>query len=323
MCKISIAMAAYNEKVEYLDAAVRSILTQTYEDFEFIIVLDNPNNIVLKEKLLSYELEDKRIHVIINETNIGLAMSLNKAMGIAKGDYIARMDADDVAMPERLERQLAFMEEHPEIDILSINKILIDEKGDVLAKGGALPTNCKQIGKVLQYGNIIVHPGVLMRSTSIKKVGGYRDFPVTQDLDLWLRVIDAGMTIAILDEYLMYYRINSQSVSFAKAYRQTVIEKYILELSAERKKSGTDSFSKENLLLYLDKYWVNDESRNKRFQEARSTFEEARIALKNKQIVKGIWCMILAMKDPFMRWQIKRIVICSIMKSRVGEKIFG
>ncbi len=102
-------MSTYNETVEELKKAIDSILTQTFKNFEFIIILDNPQNYEHKKVINEYLSKDKRIIFLINESNIGLAASLNEGIENAKGDYIARMDADDISMPNRLEKEYNYL----------------------------------------------------------------------------------------------------------------------------------------------------------------------------------------------------------------------
>lgn len=102
---VSVVMAIYNEPVEWMRQAIDSILYQSFKDFEFIIINDNPIRVENKEILDEYSAKDSRVIVVLNEENIGLTKSLNKGLAIASGEYIARMDADDIAMPERLRMQ--------------------------------------------------------------------------------------------------------------------------------------------------------------------------------------------------------------------------
>lgn len=106
MEKISVIMSTFNEKLEWVKEAIDSIINQTYRNIEFIIIVDNPNNIELKNMLEQYCIEDDRIKIIVNEFNIGLVKSLNKALKICSGEFIARMDADDISVKYRLEKQL-------------------------------------------------------------------------------------------------------------------------------------------------------------------------------------------------------------------------
>ena len=126
--EISVIMSVYNG-MPYLQEAVKSILNQTYKDFEFIIVDDASTDDSLK---YLKGINDKRIKILSNEKNLGLAVSLNKALNAARGEYIARMDADDISKPERLHIQLNFMELNPQIDICGSFVSVIDENGKLV-----------------------------------------------------------------------------------------------------------------------------------------------------------------------------------------------
>src|SRR5690606_3913282 len=112
---VSVIMSVYNEPEIWLAESIDSILSQTYKEFEFFIVNDNPENLTLAKVLQLYEDNDSRVRIIKNEVNIGLTKSLNKALSLVKGKYIIRMDADDVSLPQRFEKQVTFMEENPNI----------------------------------------------------------------------------------------------------------------------------------------------------------------------------------------------------------------
>ena len=115
---ISVLMSVYHEPIDWLALSVDSILNQSFSDFEFIIIVDDPNNQEAINYIRQKEEEDNRIVLLINEENVGLTKSLNKGLKIAKGNYIARMDADDISYPERFEKQFTFMESHPSVILL-------------------------------------------------------------------------------------------------------------------------------------------------------------------------------------------------------------
>ena len=125
---ISVIMSTYNETAGELHGSINSILKQSYQDMEFIIINDNPERDDLKEILKSYENSDARISVIENKKNIGLAASLNAGIKKAKGEYIARMDADDISLPHRLEKELDFLKKN-DLDLVSCFVIRMDEDG--------------------------------------------------------------------------------------------------------------------------------------------------------------------------------------------------
>ena len=128
--KISVIMACYNEEKEWVRESINSILGQSFDDFEYIIVLDNPNNKLLRDYLEEIKKIDDRIKLIINDKNEGLVSSLNKAIKYSTGEYIARMDSDDISMNNRLEIQYEYLENNPEISLISSKAIIINENGE-------------------------------------------------------------------------------------------------------------------------------------------------------------------------------------------------
>lgn len=317
MPTISVIMGVYKERPDYLEQAIESILHQTYSDFEFLIVLDDPGNAALLHILKCYETEDSRIRVLVNDRNIGLALSLNRAIFAAQGIYLARMDADDISLPDRFLKQADFMDEHPEVSVLGTNKIVIDEEGKEYSKGSPLPSSPEGTAKTLKYANIMVHPSVMMRKDDIDKIGGYRDFPTSQDYDLWSRLLTAGMKICNLDDYLIKYRINSSGVTMGKSYKQALVGRYIRALEKERISTGatSDSFSRNNLELYLEKNNVSDPSEARKYQEARALLENGRAELKRHHFLSGTLMLLSAgKKHPLMRPLLLRQIMSVLVK---------
>lgn len=245
---ISVVMSIFNEKAVWIEEAVNSILFQTYSDFEFIIVVDNP---LIPEDIRKYieekRKQDPRIVVLYNETNMGLALSLNRGISVAKGNYIARMDADDIALPQRFQCEIDYLEEH-DVDMVSTNAVIIDEKSCELRKRESSPENPMPF---LMYSNNIVHPSVMIRSDVLHKVGGYRNFKRSQDYDLWLRLMTAGYQLRTLDAYLMKYRVRTSSITKEGRLEQYYINIYQKKLYNERVRNGRDSFSEDRLKKYL------------------------------------------------------------------------
>lgn len=180
---ISVIMSVYNEKSIYVEKAIDSILNQTYSDLEIVIVLDSPDNETLLKILKEYTHKDTRVKLLINDKNIGLAMSLNRAIEVAHGEYLARMDADDISKPERLERELEYLINNG-LDVVSCVADKIDENGNVWGEIKPFNNRPEVIKDILEIQNVIIHPTVLMRTDIIKSVGGYRNFPSCQDYDL-------------------------------------------------------------------------------------------------------------------------------------------
>ena len=180
--KISVIMSVYNGE-KYLREAIESIFNQTFTDFEFIIVNDGSADGSL-DIIRSYD--DDRIRLIDNEQNIGLTKSLNKALRFAEGEYIARQDADDVSLPNRLERQVNYLEKHPETAVLGTSVYLINENGKTIAKTIAL---ARPTLKDLHKGNQFTHGSVIFKKHVIAELGGYNEsLKYVQDYELWLRI---------------------------------------------------------------------------------------------------------------------------------------
>lgn len=271
MALISVLMSVYNEPLEWLEKAVDSILSQTVQDFEFIIVIDNPD---LADDRLSFlqsvSTSDKRIILLKNSENLGLARSLNIALNKASGEYIARMDADDISFSERFKVELDYFNLH-KTDMVSSLRVNIDENGRIL--GQSLPKKGSP-EKLLPIANYIVHPSVMIKTSCITDLGGYRNFASSQDYDLWLRMLTKGYSITVLNEPLIYYRIRSNSVTSRKKMTQYYTSVYQKKLYYERRKKGTDSYSEENLEKYLKGKRIT-ESRNTRFFTAKNRMDTA------------------------------------------------
>src|SRR5690606_16861288 len=135
---------------------------QTYTHFELIIIVDNPDSKRLLSLLRVYEAQDKRVCLIKNEINIGLTRSLNRALLLAKGKYIVRMDADDISLPKRMKKQIRFMEEHPSVVLCGTQADIID-KHDKVIGGKSFPTLHHTIYKKLLFNNQMVHSAWCVR----------------------------------------------------------------------------------------------------------------------------------------------------------------
>ena len=273
---ISVIMSVYNEELNWLKEAVASVLNQTYADFEYLIIIDNPH---LNEEAVSYlkkiDKEDSRVHLHFNKKNIGLMNCLNKGIGMARGEYIARMDADDISVPDRLEKEKNYLELNG-LDMVSSNRIDIDEKGRII---GRSHNERKKPEKHLPYTNFIVHSSVLIRTEVLKALGGYREFYNSEDYDLWLRMLSSGYKIGIIEEPLILYRIRLTSMSLKNRLESYYITKYQQNLFWERIKKGEDSFSKSNFKAYMEKKDLSERNKNRYsiFREKMDTaIEQAR-----------------------------------------------
>lgn len=321
MYEVSVIMSTYNEKKEELEKAINSILMQTFKNFEFIIILDNPNNVEHIKIINNFLYKDDRIKFFINKENIGLARSLNKGIEIANCKYIARMDADDISLPERLEKEYRILEKDKSIDIVSTNKICINENDIEIEKSNDLPENDKQIKQILKYMSIIVHPTVMFRKDKIDKIGKYRNFSAAQDYDLWLRAVSSNLKFHIINEYLIKYRIRDNNVSNTNPLKQWIIHEYIYKLYKQRAKQGTDSFSIENVDRYLKKNKVYEIKSIEKFKKGMKNIEKCKKNLKEKNILISIHYLLRAL---FSHKKIKNIIFnysLSYYYKRKGKNI--
>ena len=207
---ISVVMSVCNGSA-YLPQAVESILAQSWCDFEFIIIDDGSTDGTL-DILRTYESKDTRIHVVSRE-NTGLTRALNEGISRARGQFIARMDADDIAEPSRLDLQIGYLQAQPECVAVGCSLLLTDPDGDPLAEEESPLTHDQIVAKLRCGIGSLPHPTAVIRRDALNSVGGYREsFLCAQDLDLWLRLAEVG-SLANLPQALLRYRLHPESVT--------------------------------------------------------------------------------------------------------------
>ncbi|MBB6400904.1 hypothetical protein HNP92_000189 [Methanococcus maripaludis] len=227
--KISVIMAIYNEKEEYLKKAIESILNQTYENFEFIIILDNPLNSNAKNTVLNYKKKDERIIFLENDNNIGLAESLNNGIGIASGEYIARMDSDDISVKTRFQKQIEYLSNNPDVDLLFSWTRFIDEKDGYVDDFRPSNKYCSNLKKYFFEKDLFVHPTLMAKSQVIKNLMYNPNFKYSQDLDLWIRCITKNLNFSIFEETLLEYRVVTNSLDY-HIFKQKKGSKYTFKV---------------------------------------------------------------------------------------------
>lgn len=208
-------MSVYNGE-KYLREAIESILNQTFRDFEFIIVNDGSTD-KTEDILDECAKKDSRIRIIKNEKNIGLTKSLNKAIRAAKGKYIARMDADDISLPERLKAQMLVMEKRKKNGVIGCDVIIIDEDGNEIKKVMIPRIN---LNNYLKKKNCLAHGSLFILKKTLQDVGNYNDkMFFAQDYDLLLR-ISTKYDISFARDFLYKLRRTKDSISHKKHYSQ-------------------------------------------------------------------------------------------------------
>lgn len=275
---VSVIMAAYHEAPQIVSKAIESVLNQTFLDFELVIVLDDPDNKDLQGLLYQYASHDSRIVLLVNERNIGLASSLNKALQIAKGEFICRMDADDISISNRIEQQLHYLN-RKEYDLIGGYVNLIDENGDFLYSVTNLPIDSKDVHTALKYNNCVPHPTWFGRKEVFSE--GYRNIPLCEDYDFLLRATMHGAKIGNLDYIVLNYRQTSNSISRNSLFRQ-----YLFQVFLSRCYSAGNVAKIDDAIKYVDNHYSR--LSDSRYCEANRLFNAGITGLHEKHYFPAI-----------------------------------
>lgn len=184
---VSIIMSTFNEPISYIEKSIDSILEQTYDKIQLILINDNPNRKDLSDFLYEKSIKHNEIKYLINKENVGLVKSLNKGIEEADGFYIARMDADDISKKERISFQVAYLENN-NLDLVGSNVIKIDESENEIGFIN-VPTENYEIIKLNKYGSCLLHPTWLGKKSVFKSLNGYRNIYSCEDYDFITRAI--------------------------------------------------------------------------------------------------------------------------------------
>ncbi len=198
---VSVMMAEYNTDLNYLKESIESILNQTFNNFEFIIIDDCGRNDL---RALAKEYGDDRLRIIKNSENKGLVYSLNKAIKEARADYLVRMDTDDIAELDRIEKLYDFITKNPEHAVVGSRAMEFSEDGDI----GVISRPGEKNKLSLVRGDGPVHPTVIMKKEAVQSVDGYPDFRRAEDFALWAELLIHGYRIYITPDVLLRYRVN-------------------------------------------------------------------------------------------------------------------
>lgn len=224
MVKVSIIIGVYNGG-KTLNRAIDSLMNQTFQDFEIVLCDDNSKD-NSREIIETYKNQfPTKVKCVFNETNMTLAGALNQCLAVAEGEYIARMDQDDFSYIERLEKQVQFLNLHPEIACLG-SAITVDDGTNTQTSRHcpAIPT----LNILLKGGYAFFHPVIMIRKSILDQLGGYRNDPscnLCEDLDLWYRFFIAGYQGANLEELLLLYAESQNDFTKRKFERGLLVFK--------------------------------------------------------------------------------------------------
>lgn len=276
--KVSVIMSVYNEEM-YLRLALESILTQTFADFELIIVNDGSSDGT--EEIIR-SCRDPRIR-LVNQENSGLTKSLNRALSLARGDYIARMDGDDISERERFSRQVAFLDRHRNVGIIGNFAYRMDENGHRCGIY-SYPTESNDIKKMLLSSCPMCHSSIMFRRDCIERIGPYREkVGPTEDLDLYFRISE-HFDMANIPEPLHSYRIRPEGITIRRRFDQMRYDKLVRLMAEQRRQTGRDrldDMTEVEIAQLLDQYLPRNP------QNERNVFHSSCIHLAEVSYVTG------------------------------------
>jgi|SRR5579859_3710667 len=240
--RVSVALPVWNAEA-FLSKAIESILSQTLADLELVVVDDGSTD-ATAEILEDFQARDPRIRVH-RQANSGFVDAVNAALALCSADYVARMDADDIAVGDRLERQCQFLEHHPEVGIVGGTVVVIDAAGIAL-NTWRVPESDRQLRAALQHTNPFCDPAVVVRRSALRSVGTYRRaFGPSADYDLWLRISERYQ-LGALAAPVLRYRWHASQLSTRDVHTQLLGLVAARQASRLRSTNGTDPFDHAN-----------------------------------------------------------------------------
>lgn len=244
---VSVLMSIYKENITKVSLAVDSIRNQTYRNLEIVIMLDYPEHEEMKGYLKELSGEEPRLKYYVNEKNLGLLESLNLGIGLCGGDFICRMDEDDIAEADRIEKQLVFMEKN-RLDLVGSYTRVMDMEGKMTGEVRRFPGTHKYLCQYLRYANAAPHPTWLVRKEVYEKLRGYRNIPCADDYDFLIRVYLNGYKMGIVKEPLLRYRINQKGMTQKNIASQKIVSLYLARQAVRKR-----IFSVDNIAEYRKK----------------------------------------------------------------------
>jgi len=316
---VSVITPVYNRE-KYLVKCIESILNQTYENFEFIIIDDNSSDLTVNI-IKDYLLRDSRIKFLENNKNLGATLSFNRGLDIAKGKYIARMDSDDISFPDRFKKQVDIFESWHDLEVLGTGAVLIDHKENEIGRK-QFPSNFKKISNIIKTGVPVFDPSVMMRSSTLKEINGFDNrLAPADDYHLWLTLFKQKKIISNIDDYLIKYRLHDSNLSKVASREQ--LQKSFLALKIYNSNFSTDEFfnQKNHLDLtsfeeLLIKYWDGSNTNKEgSIRIIKEYFSSKEYKLKNNEIkVLTLLKGLLKKKSFSFLWYLSKFLFIKFLK---------
>lgn len=223
MIPYSVLMTVYRvDNPSYVKTSIESIIKQTHQSNDFVIVEDGSLPEDLEQVICSYEANHPEIHVLRLSQNVGLGKALNEGLPLCKNELIARMDSDDISMPDRCEKQVKAFMDDPELDIVGCPvKEFVGTPNNVVGQR-LVPLDNKSIHKYVRRRDPFNHPTVMYRKSKVMEYGPYGDYRKNQDTDLWIKLLSKGGCKAInIDEFLLMFRFDEGTFRKRKSWTNT------------------------------------------------------------------------------------------------------
>lgn len=299
MVDISVLMCIHSEEEEWLIESIESVLSQSYSNFEFIIVNDNPSREINKKILEYYSLKDLRISVINNEINLGLTKSLNIGLRRTKGKYVARMDADDISFLDRFSEQFEFMESNENFVLCGTQVRYIGSESK--KKLSWIKKKNIDLKQNLIWGSVFVHPTVFIRSSVLKSNNIFYDenYLQAQDYSLWVDLINLGDFYNIQKILLDYRKSDRQISSIKKSNQLDYSRKIRLKLINNKMiKIGSDFSISDKEFFFEDIKKLYNELHKKNIidEQIINIFQVMFISLKYKSFFQLVWIFYISIR---------------------------
>lgn len=309
--KVSVIMGVYNEEEIWVRESIESILNQTYKNLEFIIILDNPENKKLKSVIEEYSKNDNRIKFYVNDKNLGLIDTLNKAIRLSSGEYIARMDSDDIAVNTRLEEQMNFIINNLECELVGSKVQYIDEFGNEIHLEDNRVCSYEDIKKYLKYDNPFAHPTIIYKTNTVKELGGYDKALYAEDYELIMKFVVNGKKVCNLDKRLLKYRLRDTGISISKKDYQVTTTQFLQKTYKKHLKDNTlyslNSKELDRLLLEDDSSW------NKKIYELHKKALD--LGKNNNKLSKGFYVLLISIISPkYFTWYKNKVAVKMLFK---------
>ena len=254
--KVSVVIPVHNGE-KYLAQAIESVLTQTYQDLELLVVDDGSTD-GSAEIARAFAVKDRRVR-LISQPNGGVVAAGNRGLKEARYEWVARLDADDVFLPEKIERQVSFIRQNPDVKIVGTLAWFISAEGGRLGLVGTEgPFSREEFHRILQDDDPVffVHSSTLMHRSTVLSIGGYREqFVLAEDVDLWIRMAGAGHLMLKVDEPLLLYRLHGASLTMTRNAEQRRHQRWAEACGKARKKGETEPALDEFILWEKMRPW--------------------------------------------------------------------